>query len=58
LSDPGELLEELECLDKEYKQNVQSYTYEKLLAGLGANNMTLQSEEVLEDNSILLTIDV
>ncbi len=58
LENPDELIEELECLDAEYKQNVQSYTYGKLMNGLSYHNMTLQSETVLEDNSILLTIDV
>jgi len=53
-----ELLGELECLQKEYGQNVQSYTYERLIQNLRESNMTLQSETVLEDNSILLTIDI
>lgn len=58
LSSPEELLEELECLQEEYGQNVQSYTYERLITSLRENNMTLHSESVLEDNSILLTIDI
>ena len=56
--DFDELIAELECFDEEYKQNVQSYTYNKLISNLAANNMTLHSETVLEDNSILLTINV
>jgi len=58
LKDINELMEELKCLDEEYKSNVQSFTYDKLISNLSSNNMTLHSETILEDNTILLTIDV
>lgn len=51
-------LKEIECFECEYKQNVQSYTYNKLIENLSANNMRVVEETVLEDNSILLTIDI
>jgi len=50
------LLSDITCLEKEYKSNVQSYTYNKLLQNLSESTMTIESETVLEDNSILLTI--
>ena len=52
------LLHDIECLDKEYKVNVQSYSYEKLVQNLSESNMVIESETILEDNSILLTISV
>jgi hypothetical protein len=52
------LLTEIECFEREYKQNVQSYTYNKLVEGLNESNMKITEETVLEDNSILLTIDI
>ena len=58
LDDIDGLFCDLELLESEYYENVQSFTYDKLISQLGNNNMTLQSEQILEDNSILLTIDV
>lgn len=52
------LFNEMECFEREYKQNVQSYTYNKLMENLSASNMKVSEETVLEDNSILLTIDI
>ncbi|MDR1630661.1 MAG: hypothetical protein LBS36_10695 [Oscillospiraceae bacterium] len=51
-------LNEMECFEREYKQNVQSYTYNKLINNLSESNMTVAEETVLEDNSILLTINI
>lgn len=48
----------LTLIDEEYKQNVQEYTYEKVVKKLEENNMYIDKEEVLEDNSILLTINI
>jgi hypothetical protein len=53
-----QFLNDLACLENEYKMNVQSYSYDKLLQNLNESGMTLESETVLEDNSILLTIAV
>lgn len=58
LEDPNSFVDELECFEKEYQQNVQSFTYEKLMSGIEDRNMTLSDEQILEDNSILLTIEV
>ena len=51
-------LAELECFEQEYRQNVQTYTYNRLKGSLGKRNMKVAEETLLEDNSILLTIDV
>lgn len=50
--------DEMSCFEKEYRENVQSYTYDKLINSLTQNNMEIVKEELLEDNSILLTIDI
>ena len=50
------LLEDINCFENEYKRNVQSYSYNKLIQGLSRNNMRVESEKVLEDNTIVITI--
>jgi len=50
--------EQLNAIDEEYKKNVQSYTYNKVVEKLKQTNMDIQSEEVMEDNSLLLTINI
>lgn len=50
--------EQLKVIDEEYKKNVQSYTYNKVVEKLKQTNMDIQSEEVMEDNSLLLTINI
>jgi len=51
-------LAEMQCFEQEYKQNVQSYTYNRLMESIAERNMHVVEETVLEDNSILLTIDI
>lgn len=51
------LKNELEELNEEYGLNVQSYTYEHVKDNL-EEGMSIESEEVLEDNTIVLTINV
>ena len=58
LQNIDDFLNELECFEREYRQNVQSYTYNKLVESLNKSNMRIADETVLEDNSILLTIDM
>lgn len=50
--------EQLNSIDEEYKKNVQSYTYNKIIEKLKQTNMEIQSEEVMEDDSLLLTINI
>lgn len=47
----------IRAIDQEYGSNVQSYTYHRLKEHL-PENMRMQSEQVLEDNSILITLSV
>lgn len=58
ISNMRELLDSVDELEKEYGYNVQSFTYNKVMTGLIEHGMTVQSEEVLEDDSILLTLNV
>ena len=51
------LLYDMDLLEEEYNMNVQACTYRKVLNNL-EDNMRLEREIVLEDNSILLTISL
>jgi hypothetical protein len=44
--------------ENEYRQNVQTNTYNALIENLQNSNMSIESETVLEDNTILLTINI
>lgn len=58
IKDMNEFWNEIDCFEREYLQNVQSFTYNKLVESLAQNNMKIAKETVLEDNSIMLTIDI
>lgn len=58
VKDVERLFEEMQCFNTEYCRNVQSFTYDKLISSLQESNMKVAEETVLEDNSILLTIDI
>lgn len=58
ISDLRELLDSVDELENEYGRNVQSFTYHKVLVSLAEHGMTIDSEEILEDDSILLTLNV
>ena len=58
VKDYDKFFTEISCFECEYKQNVQSFTYNSIIESLDENNMKVVNETVLEDNSILLTIDV
>lgn len=45
-------------LNDEYGLNIQEMTYNKIKERLDSENMRLESETVMDDNSILLTIDI
>lgn len=49
---------EISELTTEYSLNVQEATYLHLIEKLKENNMTLESETVQEDNTIVLTINI
>ncbi len=48
----------IDDLNSEYGMNIQEITYKKILERLKSENMRLENEEISEDNSIILTIDV
>lgn len=48
----------LKEFEEEYGRNVQAYTYRKILEALEEHGLSLQEEEVLEDDSIMLTLNV
>lgn len=51
------LMDDLHEIEQDYNGNVQEYTYQRVMNNL-PDNMTLDSEEVLDDNSIVLTLNV
>ena len=53
----AELIENIQCLTDEYGVSVQEFTCENVKANLEPD-MHIESEEVLEDNSVLLTITI
>lgn len=50
------LLSSLDSLENEYGRNVQAFTYGRVMRSLEEHGMSVASEEVLEDDSILLTL--
>lgn len=56
--DKSECEDVLTEINEEYGLNIQEMTYKKILDRIDSENMRLESEEVLEDNSIVLTIEV
>lgn len=48
----------LKDLNSEYAMNVQEQTYNSIIEKLQDNNMHLEDEEVLEDNTIVLTVNI
>lgn len=50
------LVTDLDCLDREYKKNVQEMVYLNTCHNLKEKGIAIEREEVQEDNSIVLTI--
>ena len=53
-----ELLDSVDELENEYGRNVQTFTYNKVMNSMQEHGMTVDQEEILEDDSILLTLNV
>lgn len=53
-----ETIDALHEFETEYGKNVQAFTYAKIKGALEEHGLTLQNEEVLEDDSIMLTLQV
>ena len=58
ISDMRQLLSSVDELNNEYGRNVQTFTYHKVMEGLIEHGMTVDTEEILEDDSIVLTLNV
>lgn len=58
IKEPQKLIEELRCLDGLYKQNLQEQVYIKTKERIEEQGMRIESEEILEDNSVVLTVSV
>lgn len=50
--------EKIEDLNSEYALNVQEDTYLSVVENLKNNNMEIESEEVMDDNTIVLTVNL
>ena len=48
----------LSTLDEDYRRAVQAAAYEKLMGRVEEKKLVVESEEVLEDNSIVITLNV
>ena len=57
IRDKDKLIKDLLDIEQEYNGNVQEYTYQRVLNNL-PNGMTIENEEVLEDDSILITLSI
>lgn len=57
ISNPDELFENLKSFEIDYGRNVQAYTYNHIKENLSVG-MSIADEEVLEDDSLFLTINV
>ena len=58
VSNKDECMNTINNLNDEYGLNIQEMTYNKIKERLEQENLHLEDETVLEDNSIVLTIDV
>ncbi len=57
IEDVDGLLENLKAFELDYGRNVQAYTYNHIKDNL-SENMHIDEEKVLEDNSLFLTISI
>lgn len=57
ISDVEGLMENIKSFELDYGRNVQSYTYNHVKENL-TDNMSISEEEVLDDDSLLLTINI
>ena len=58
VTDKNECENVINDLNEEYGMNIQEMTYNKIKERLAQENLRLESEAVMEDNSIVLTIEV
>lgn len=51
-------VEKLNDISSEYAMNLQEESYLSIVKNLKANNMEIEEEEVMEDNTIVLTVNL
>lgn len=56
--DLQDLYDYLSELDDDYKKCIQTAAYEKIKARAAARNLTVESEEILADKTVLLTLNI
>jgi hypothetical protein len=56
--DLKDMIMNLNNLDEDYRRNVQNKTYENLKTKVEEKGYKIESEEIMEDNSIVITINV
>ena len=57
ITDVQGVLENIRSFEQDYGRNVQEYTYNHIKSSL-TDGMTIAQEEILDDNSVFLTINV
>lgn len=57
VKDKDQLKADLDEIEHQYNGNVQEYTYQRVLQNL-PEGMTIDSEQVLDDDSIMITLTV
>jgi hypothetical protein len=57
VKDMDDVICSVKAIEHEYGSNIQSYTYNRIKSRL-PDDMHLQSEEVLDDDSILITLTI
>lgn len=57
ITDREKFIAQLRSFEKEYGRNVQTYTYNHIKENL-TEDMKIESEEVLDDDSLMITIDM
>lgn len=57
-ADMQSIFKHLWVLDDEYKSNVQNLVYENLLEKVEEKGLKIEEEQVLEDNSIVITLNI
>lgn len=57
VKDMDDVICNVKAIENEYGSNIQSYTYDRIKSRL-PDDMRLESEEVLDDDSILITLTI
>lgn len=56
IHDMKKMFQHISLLDRDYKEYVQTTTYQNLKSRINDKNLTIESEEILEDNTVVLTL--